>query len=285
MPPGVEPDAARAVAVAPAKGPSVVDLLRLSRSKGFSAGDQPLYRQIAKRTGLVKDAPHRSLLDVPCGWGAVVQFFASHYDVDAVGVDPDPDLVEIAEDRARAADLSTRLHFQSAPVDDLPLQDEVFDLTIGEVGLASAENPFRAVAELARVTRPGGHVAVICLIWTGHVDQEQRTILVEHLGARPLLLVEWKRALLEANVGDLRVEDWSDQAFPFLVRGRTFRSPTDLHTLAGKLKILRRAWRRWGWRGLRGALRREMRIRNLLGPERTIGVSLIVGTKNRAAGA
>jgi len=96
-------------------------------------------------------------------------------------------------------------------------------------------------------------------------------------------LVEWKRALLEANVSDLLVEDWSDHAFSFLVPGGTFRGPAELHTLGGKLAILVRAWRRWGWRGLKGALRRESRILKLLGPERTVGVSLIVGTKNAPA--
>jgi SAM-dependent methyltransferase len=262
----------------------MIDLVRLSRSKGFSRGDQNLYRRIAALTSLVKGI-QKSLVDVPSGLGAVAHFFASAYDADVVGVDPDPELVETAEDRARAAGLSTQLHFQTAPLHDLPLQDEVFDVTIGELGLAAAPDPFRSVAELARVTRPGGHVALICLTWTGHVDEEQRAILVQHLGAAPLVLVEWKRALLEANVGELLVEDWADQAFAFLVRGRTFRGPAELHTLAGKLSILVRAWRRWGWRGLKGALRRESRILKLLGPERTVGVSLIVGTKNPPAGS
>lgn len=262
----------------------MIDLVRLSRSKGFSRGDQNLYRRISALTGLAKGV-QTSLVDVPCGLGAVAQFFAASYDADVVGVDTDADLVEIAEDRARVAGLSTQLHFQSAPLHDLPLQDAVIDVAIGELGLAAAADPFRSVAELARVTRPGGRVVLICLSWTGHVDDEQRDILIQHLGAKPLVLVEWKRALLEANVNELHVEDWSDQAFSYLVRGRTFRGPAELHTLAGKLGILFRAWRRWGWRGLKGALRRESRIVNLLGRERTVGVSLIVGTKRRATGA
>jgi SAM-dependent methyltransferase len=271
-----------ATPLAQKRGPSMIDWVRLGRSKGFSRGDQNLYRRIAARTGLVKTVP-KSLLVVPSGLGAVAQFFAGAYDADVVGVDPDPELVEVAEEQARAAGLSTQLHFQAAPLSDLPLQDQVIDLTIGELGVAAEPDPFRSVAELARVTRPGGQVALICLTWTGKVDEEQREILIQHLGATPLLLVEWRRALLEANVGDLLVEDWSDEAFSFLVRGRTFRSPAELNTLSGKLAILVRAWRRWGWRGLKGALRRESRILKLLGPERTIGVSLIVGTKNLPA--
>lgn len=262
----------------------MIDLLRLSRSKGFSPGDQILYRQIAKLTGLAAAEKPLSLLDVPCGRGAIAHFFAANYQIEASGVDPDPAAIRLAEQRARDAGLGTRMTFQTAPADDLPFQDEVFDQSIGELGLASSADPIRAVSELARVTREGGSVVLLGLIWTGHVDEDRRRILLQHIGAAPLVLVEWKQALREAGVVDLRVEDWSDQAFPFLVRGRTFTRLAELSTLADKLSILQRAWQRWGWRGLKGAVSREHEIRKLLGPERTIGVSLIVGRKE-AAGA
>jgi ubiquinone/menaquinone biosynthesis C-methylase UbiE len=282
MPPGddreVTPQAVSPLA--PERGPSMIDLLRLSRSRGFSPGDQVLYRRIAKLTGLSEGEETTALLDVPCGRGAVVQFFAENYPVEAVGVDPEPATIEVAEQRAKDAGLTAHLTFQTAAVGDLPYKDGVFDLTIGELGLARSADPLGAVAELARVTRPSGKVVLIGLIWTGHVDEDRRQILVQHIGAPPLVLVEWKKALQKASVVDLRVEDWSDQAFPFLVRGRTFTHLAELSTLADTLSILRRAWQRWGWRGLKGAVSREHEIRKLLGPERTIGVSLIVGTKN-----
>ena len=44
---------------------------------------------------------------------------------------------------------------------------------------------------------------------------ERREILVQHLGARPLLLVEWKQLLRDAGCVDLHVEDWSDYSGPF----------------------------------------------------------------------
>ncbi len=277
-PPALDPGVAE-------RGPSMIDLLRLSRSKGFSPGDQILYRQIAKLTGLAEAERPTSLLDVPCGRGAVAQFFAENYQVEASGVDPDPAAIKIAEQRVKDAGLSAHVTFQTAPADDLPFKDDVFDLAIGELGLASSADPVRAVSELARVTREAGSVVLIGLIWTGHVDEDRRRILLQHIGAPPLMLVAWKQALREAGVVDLRVEDWSDQAFPFLVRGRTFTRLAELSTLADKLAILQRAWQRWGWRGLRGAVSREYEIRKLLGSERTIGVSLIVGRKERASAA
>ncbi len=281
MPPGDDRDnAPQAVSpLAPQRGPSMIDLLRLSRSRGFSPGDQVLYRQIAKLTGVSDSEQPVSLVDVPCGRGAVVQFFAGNYHVEASGVDPNPDAIDVAEQRVRDAGLAMQVQLQTAQADDLPFQDGVFDVAIGELGLASATDPFQAVSELGRVTRPGGYVVLVGLIWTGHVEEERRRILIQHIGAPPLMLVEWKQALRDADVVDLRIEDWSDQAFPFLVRGRTFTHVAEFSTLADNLGILRRAWQRWGWRGLKGAVSREHEIRTLLGSERTIGVSLIVGTK------
>jgi ubiquinone/menaquinone biosynthesis C-methylase UbiE len=262
----------------------MIDLLRLSRTRGFSPGDQHLYRQIAKLTGLAESEAAQSVIDVPSGRGAVANFFAGSYPADVAGVDPDPAAIEVAEERARDAGLGAKVHFQNAPVDDLPYKDGVFDLTIGELGLAASVDPVLAVSELVRVTKPSGAVALISLIWTGHVDEDQRRILVQHIGAPPMMLVEWKQALIEAGVTDLYLEDWSDQVFPFLIRGRTFTRLEELSTLADKLAIFRRAWQRWGWRGLKGAVRRENEIRKLLGPERTIGVTLIVGKKLEVAG-
>jgi ubiquinone/menaquinone biosynthesis C-methylase UbiE len=258
----------------------MIDLLRLSRSKGFSPGDQVLYRQIAKQTGLSDDGTSWAVVDVPCGRGAVALFLAQNYEAEVSGVDPDPTAIDVGDQRARNSGRSTMVHLQTAVADDLPYQDEVFDLAIGELGLAAADDPLKAVAELGRVTRPGGQVALLALIWTGHVQDDRRQMLIQHIGAPPLTLVAWKQALREANVADLRVEDWSDQAFPFLIRGRTFTHIGELPTLFDKLSILGRAWRRWGWRGLKGAVDREYEIRTLLGSERTIGVTLIVGTKN-----
>lgn len=261
---------------APERGPSMVDLLRLSHSKGVSTGDERLYRQIAIISEL---KPSQSVLDAPCGRGGVAEFFARSYDVEAQGADPDPEAIAYAEERARESGLASRLHFQTAPMDDLPYQDGVFDLAIGGLGLASLADPVQAVAELARVTRPMGSVVLIGLIWTGHVDEKRRDILIQHLGVPPMVLVEWKQALREANVVDLHVQDWSDQAFSFIVRGHTLHRFAKLLGLFDHIAIFRRAWQRWGWRGLRGALSREREIRKLLGPERTIGVTLIKGTK------
>src|SRR5690606_30753507 len=180
-----------------------------------------------------------------------------------------------AEQRIRASEHSDRVHFETGSLEDLPYRDEIFDVTIGGIGLAALADPGAAVRELARVTRPMGSVVLVQLIWTGNVDSARREELIAHLGARPLLLVEWKQLLRDVGVVELHVEDWSDYASPFRPSlPRPFRDISEILSLRQKAQILHRAFRRWGWRGVRGAVMREIEIHRLLTRERVLGLSL-----------
>jgi SAM-dependent methyltransferase len=261
-------------------GPSMLDLIRLSPDPVFPSGGEDLYRQIARLTEM---GPGTEVLAAACGRGTTAIHMALTYGVDGAGVDTDPNLVREAENRAREAGLIDRVHFQRAPLDDLPYRDEIFDVSIGELALATSTDPARAVEELVRVTKPMGSVVLVQLIWTGHMDADRRENLVRHLGARPMMLVEWKQMLRDAGVVDLVAEDWSDWESPFRPKLRTpFPDFSQIFTFREKVAILRRALRRWGWRGVRGAVLREAEVHKLLTSERVLGLSLIKGTRWQA---
>ncbi|HEV2130779.1 MAG TPA: methyltransferase domain-containing protein [Longimicrobiaceae bacterium] len=253
----------------------MLDLVRLSPEPVFPPGGEALYRQIAR---IIELREGQEVLDAACGRGVSLSFLASAYGIEGSGVDPDPNLVREAEQRARAARLDHRLQFQSASLDDLPYKDAIFDVAIGEIGLAASADAACAVRELVRVTKPMGSVVLVQLVWTGHVDEERKEILVQHLGARPMMLVEWKQFLRDAGVVDLVVEDWSDQ--PSRPLGRApFPDFAHMFTLREKMKIMQRAMQRWGWRGVRGAILREQQVHLLLTRERVLGLSLIKGVR------
>lgn len=257
--------------------PSAVGLTRLSTRLSFPPGGEALYRSILRLVDLPDSA---EFVMAPCGRGRSALFLSESTGAGGAGADPDPVMVEVATERAKAAGLAGRLHFEQAPLHELPYQDAVFDLALGEIELGAAQDPLSAVRELVRVTREGGTVVLVQLVWTRTLEPERRSALVERLGVRPLMLVEWKRMLQECRVEDLRVEDWSDAAGshsqPSVLGGLA-----ELFTFRGKLHLLPRAWRRWGWRGVRAVLSRERELRRLLEEERVLGVSLIMG-KRRA---
>lgn len=263
--------------------PSMLDLVRLSRKRLFPPGGVELYRQIALLTEM---SPGLEVLDVASGKGVPLEYFVKEYGVTASGVDIDPTMVEEAEDWTRELGAGQRLQFQSGRSDALPYRDEIFDVTIGEIGLANHCQPADAIRELARVTKPGGFIVLVQLVWKAPVDAERRAVLSEHLGARPLMVVEWKRLLREAGVEDVHVEDWSDEetAFrPTVVK--PFPDFAEMFSVGERISILHRAWQRWGLKGVSAAVARENEVHKLLTSERILGLDLLRGRKAGGAEA
>jgi SAM-dependent methyltransferase len=243
----------------------------------FPPGGEDLYRQIALLADL---SPGMELLDVACGKGIALEFFVREYEVHGTGVEEDPFLIAQAEAHFRETGLAGNAGFQGAPSSDLPFRDETFDVVVGEVGLAATVDPRDAIEELVRVTRPGGRLALVQLVWQGSLDDERKAVLSEHLGARPLMAVELRRILMDAGVGELHTEDWIDAETAFRSKARKpFPDFAELFGLGEKLGILRRARRRWGWRGVWTVFQREREVHRLLTKERILGLNLLMGVK------
>jgi len=209
-----------------------------------------------------------------------VEYYVRKHGVNGSGVEPDVVLRDQAEERLRTEGLLERTNLQTGRVDQLPFRDEIFDVVVGELGLTSHAEPGDAVAELIRVTRPGGTVVLVQPSWKAPVDAKRREVLSEHLGIRPLMLVEWKNLLVRGGLEQLHTEDWSDEETAFRPQvSKPFPDFEELFTLREKLGILRRAWVRWGWRGVWTALAREQEVHNLLTKERILGLDLVRALK------
>lgn len=255
----------------------MLDLVRLSPRLLFPPGGVELYRQIAR---LAEFKEGDEVLDVACGKGVPLEYFAREHGVHGSGVEVDGRLVEATESRLRGDAIASRLTFQTGRSDALPYRDEIFDVVVGEIGLASHCAPEAAVEELVRVAKPGGVVVLVQLVWKAPVDEARQRILSLHLGARPLMLVEWKRLLRGAGVSGVHTENWSDDQTAFRPRAaKPFPDFAEIFSLTEKIGILRRAWKQWGWRGVRAVLTREREVHRLLTRERILGLDLLMGRK------
>ncbi|GII60765.1 hypothetical protein Skr01_08500 [Sphaerisporangium krabiense] len=103
------------------------------------------------------------VLDVPCGGGTA--FTALPPDAGGyVAVDVSALMLRRARDRARRRGLRLAGLLQ-ADVTRLPLADGAFDRCLSSLGLHCFADPAAALAEMARVLRPGGALrgtAVVC---------------------------------------------------------------------------------------------------------------------------
>lgn len=95
------------------------------------------------------------ILDAGCGTGEGSSRLAEEFaDARVLGVDVLEGHLELA--RSRYAALAPRLSFQQGDIFALPAADASYDLTVCRHVLQAIPHPERALAELRRVTRPGG---------------------------------------------------------------------------------------------------------------------------------
>ncbi len=93
------------------------------------------------------------VLDVGCGPGTVTRQLARGFQIDAVGIDPSPKMIEVARDQARDC------VFHVSAAEELPFEPESFDGVVMRLVVHHLDRP-PAFAEIRRVLRPGGRLVV-----------------------------------------------------------------------------------------------------------------------------
>lgn len=113
------------------------------------------------------------LLDIACGAGQLT-IPAAKRGIDVVGLDLAQNLVDQANDRARAEGLNIQI--LQGDAEALPFPDASFDVTMSLIGSMFAPRPELVASEMVRVTKPGGQI--IMGNWTpaGHVGQMFKVI-------------------------------------------------------------------------------------------------------------
>jgi ubiquinone/menaquinone biosynthesis C-methylase UbiE len=103
------------------------------------------------------------VLDVGCGTGVVTRDVAARVGSrgSAVGVDPSRALLAVARRRARAGESAARPTFRLGDGLALPFAPASFDVTLAVTVLLHVPASDGVLGEMARVTRPGGRVAVL----------------------------------------------------------------------------------------------------------------------------
>ena len=102
--------------------------------------------------------PGTRWLDVACGTGAVAERAAAR-GADVTGVDLAPALIETAKERA--AELALQIDYEVGDCERLDLPDASFDIVSSTCGVMFAPDHEATARELARVTRPGGRLALV----------------------------------------------------------------------------------------------------------------------------
>jgi SAM-dependent methyltransferase len=161
--------------------------------------------------------PGQRLLDVACGTGGVA-LRAARAGAAVVGIDISPD--QLAKARRAAAEADLEIQFDEGDAQQLPYEDAEFEVVTSVFGAIFAPDHERTAAELGRVCRSGGRLAMTAWPtdeWSETHARAGRTF-VEDADAREWSQDDHVRALLgdafglELQTGKWRVEADSGEA-------------------------------------------------------------------------
>jgi demethylmenaquinone methyltransferase/2-methoxy-6-polyprenyl-1,4-benzoquinol methylase len=120
----------------------------------LSFGQDPRWRRFL--VSRVEVAPGATVLDAATGTGAVAAELLRRYDCRVVGIDQSPEMLTEAKRR-----LGDRVELHHGRAERLPFADASFDALTFTYLLRYVDDPAATLAELARVVRPGGTVAML----------------------------------------------------------------------------------------------------------------------------
>jgi SAM-dependent methyltransferase len=103
--------------------------------------------------------PGERVLDAATGTGAVA-ILAARRGADVVGQDIAPVLIDTA--RERAAEEGVEVDFEVGDAEAMTYDDASFDVVLSTCGVMFAPDHEAIAGELARVTKPGGRLALAC---------------------------------------------------------------------------------------------------------------------------
>jgi SAM-dependent methyltransferase len=160
---------------------ALAELARLKQGArcAWAAGDYPaiaerqLWEVGPRIVQAVKVSPGEDVLDVACGTGNAA-LRAAQAGGRVVGIDLTPELFDAG--RRLAADARVEIEWVQGDAEELPFEDQSFDVVLSTFGCMFAPRHEITAHELARVLRPGGRLGITSWIPDGGMGTFFRTV-------------------------------------------------------------------------------------------------------------
>lgn len=202
-------------------------------------GGLQMTRELAELCGVTEGS---QVLDVASGTGESACFLAKTFGCRTVGVDASETMIE--RSRRKAQQQAVSVEFRPGDAHQLPFEDDRFDVVISECTLCLLDKE-RALGEMSRVTRPGGHVGMHDICWKPDVPSAIRRRLAEIEGERPETAEGWMALFKKIGLTDVTAVDRSEKIPEWM------RETKKRIGLRGQIRLAIRVLSRWGPRGLR----------------------------------
>jgi ubiquinone/menaquinone biosynthesis C-methylase UbiE len=167
---------------------------------------------------LLRPQKGERILDIGCGTGNhLLLFYRSGLDI--TGIDASPYMLDIARSR-----LGSKACLKIGRAEDLPFEDNEFDLATLIITLEFVDDPLAALREAGRVTKNKVFVGVLNSLSFGCTFNKFCTLFRNSIFREAHLFTLWGlKGLVKKAYGKVPMEWGSVQAMPFFFRDYTKR--------------------------------------------------------------
>ena len=114
----------------------------------------------------------QDFLEIGCGSGLIVRHIAENYGASVVGIDVDPEQIELAGEDIEGIQ---NIRFLEADVTKLPFEDDSFDVVLSFGVLHHIDNWLDALQEIIRVLRRKGYFVYADIIYPERVTRMDKS--------------------------------------------------------------------------------------------------------------
>lgn len=118
-----------------------------------------LWRRFAVKQAQV--SPGDRALDVACGTGDLTEALAKTETGEVIGLDYTAEMLDLAKVKKERRPESGKMSYIQGDAQALPFEDASFDVLTIAFGIRNVQEPKKAIAEFARVLKPGGRLVIL----------------------------------------------------------------------------------------------------------------------------
>lgn len=259
--------------------PTVEDAIEISGIEILHPGGYELTKRTAELCELKEGM---SVLDVSSGRGTQAIYYAKTYGVNVTGLDISEEMVKTATKRAAESGLSEQVKFVLGDSQNLPFEDNTFDVVINECAVGIPDDSQKVLNEMLRVVKPNSAVAIHESTWRKSLSQKEKEEISERYGTTPLEFNEWNTMLEKA--GTIRIvsefEQWSKpEMFWNIRKDRKVKNYKSVMSIREKLITAFRVFKIYGFVGVVKVFRNEKFFFHVVLTGK-LGYALFKGVKN-----
>ena len=230
--------------------PTIEDIIELSGVETLHPGGFALTKRTAEIAAL---KPGMKVLDVSCGRGTQSIFYAKEYGAEVTGLDLSEEMISVSYENAKNEGLEGKLTFKLGDSQDLPFEDNTFDVVINECAVGIPDDSQKVLDEMVRVAKNGGVIVIHESTWRKKLSDNEKEEFSERYGTTPLEYDEWISMLQKAGVSEIITEfdKWSKPEMFWKIRkDREVKNFADILTRSELNKTIKIIAEQYGDQGV-----------------------------------